>query len=161
MRALGRLLGVPEQFIARHPFPGPGLAVRIIGDVTGEQTLLCCAVLCSAACCAAAARPERACACALVWPRPHTLACLPAPAKRSAPACHPHANPPPSTSSHLPSKHPPTAEGDRLDVLREVDEVFINAIREWDLYDKIWQAFAVFLPVRSVGESSGQRWPIA
>ncbi len=36
MRALGRLLGVPEQFIARHPFPGPGLAVRIIGDVTGE-----------------------------------------------------------------------------------------------------------------------------
>lgn len=44
------------------------------------------------------------------------------------------------------------AEGDRLDVLREVDEVFINAIREWGLYDKIWQAFAVFLPVRSVGE---------
>ena len=37
MRALGRLLGVPEQFIARHPFPGPGLAVRIIGDVTGER----------------------------------------------------------------------------------------------------------------------------
>jgi GMP synthase (glutamine-hydrolysing) len=36
VRALGRLLGVPEQFIARHPFPGPGLAVRIIGDVTGE-----------------------------------------------------------------------------------------------------------------------------
>ena len=44
------------------------------------------------------------------------------------------------------------AEGDRLDVLREVDEVFINSIREWGLYDKIWQAFAVFLPVRSVGE---------
>lgn len=38
VRALGRLLGVPEQFIARHPFPGPGLAVRIIGDVTGELT---------------------------------------------------------------------------------------------------------------------------
>jgi len=37
-------------------------------------------------------------------------------------------------------------------VLREVDEVFINAIKEWGLYDKIWQAFAVFLPVRSVGE---------
>ncbi len=37
-------------------------------------------------------------------------------------------------------------------MLREVDEVFINAIKEWGLYDKIWQAFAVFLPVRSVGE---------
>lgn len=47
---------------------------------------------------------------------------------------------------------PTPAEGDRLDVLREVDEVFINAIKEWGLYDKIWQAFAVFLPVRSVGE---------
>lgn len=45
------------------------------------------------------------------------------------------------------------AEGDRLDVLREVDEVFVNAIKEWGLYDKIWQAFAVFLPVRSVGEA--------
>jgi GMP synthase PP-ATPase subunit len=38
--------------------------------------------------------------------------------------------------------------GDALDVLRQVDEVFINCIREWGLYDKIWQAFAVFLPVR-------------
>lgn len=43
-------------------------------------------------------------------------------------------------------------EGDRLDVLREVDEVFINAIKEKGLYHDIWQAFAVFLPVRSVGE---------
>jgi GMP synthase PP-ATPase subunit len=38
--------------------------------------------------------------------------------------------------------------GDALEVLRQVDEVFINSIREWGLYDKIWQAFAVFLPVR-------------
>ncbi|GAB4817296.1 hypothetical protein N2152v2_004342 [Parachlorella kessleri] len=82
VRALGRLMGVPEQFITRHPFPGPGLAVRVIGDVT---------------------------------------------------------------------------EGDCLDVLREVDEVFINAIREKGLYDKIWQAFAVFLPVRSVGVQGDQR----
>ena len=37
VRALGRLLGVPPQFIERHPFPGPGLAVRVIGDVTGES----------------------------------------------------------------------------------------------------------------------------
>ena len=41
-------------------------------------------------------------------------------------------------------------EGDALDVLRAVDEVFINTIREYGLYDKIWQAFAVFLPVRCV-----------
>jgi GMP synthase (glutamine-hydrolysing) len=77
VRALGRLLGVPEQFIARHPFPGPGLAVRVLGDVTLSNA---------------------------------------------------------------------------LEVLREVDEVYVNAIKEWGLYDKIWQAFAVFLPVRSVGK---------
>ncbi len=76
VRALGRLLGVPERFIARHPFPGPGLAVRVLGDVTA---------------------------------------------------------------------------GDALQVLREVDEVFVEAIKEWGLYDEIWQAFAVFLPIRSVG----------
>ena len=39
-------------------------------------------------------------------------------------------------------------EGDALGVLRDVDEVFIQTIREWGLYDRIWQAFAVFLPVR-------------
>ncbi|KAK9831472.1 hypothetical protein WJX81_008476 [Elliptochloris bilobata] len=84
VRALGRLpaLNVPETFIARHPFPGPGLAVRVLGDVT---------------------------------------------------------------------------EGDALDVLRAVDEVFIQTIREWGLYDRIWQAFAVFLPVRSVGVQGDQR----
>eukprot|EP00873_Tetraselmis_striata_P008660 jgi/Tetstr1/428924/TSEL_018900.t1 len=84
VRALGRLKGmdVPEAFITRHPFPGPGLAVRVIGDVT---------------------------------------------------------------------------EGDRLEVLRHVDEIFIDTIREFGLYDKIWQAFAVFLPVRSVGVQGDQR----
>ena len=84
VRALGRLpaLGVPEAFIARHPFPGPGLAVRVLGDVTA---------------------------------------------------------------------------GDALDVLRRVDEIFIDAIRDGGLYDKIWQAFAVFLPVRSVGVQGDQR----
>ena len=50
---------------------------------------------------------------------------------------------------------PPAAEGNALDVLREVDEVFVNSIREWGLYNDIWQAFAVFLPVRSVGEPPG------
>lgn len=84
VRALGRLKGmdVPEAFITRHPFPGPGLAVRVIGDVT---------------------------------------------------------------------------EGDRLEVLRAVDEIFIDTIREFGLYDQIWQAFAVFLPVRSVGVQGDQR----
>ena len=39
-------------------------------------------------------------------------------------------------------------EGDALEVLRQVDEIYINTIRDFGLYDKIWQAFAVFLPVR-------------
>lgn len=82
VRQIGRLLGVPEQFIKRHPFPGPGLAVRVIGDVT---------------------------------------------------------------------------EDDKLDVLREVDEIFVQTIREFGLYDEIWQAFAVFLPIKSVGVQGDQR----
>ena len=45
-------------------------------------------------------------------------------------------------------------EGDALDVLRAVDEVFIQTIREWGLYDRIWQAFAVFLPVRCARRST-------
>lgn len=64
VRAIGRLLQVPEAFIKRHPFPGPGMGVRILGDVT---------------------------------------------------------------------------EGDRLRVLQEVDEIYINTIKEFGLYDDIWQ----------------------
>ena len=64
VRQIGRLLSVPEQFIKRHPFPGPGLAVRVLGDVT---------------------------------------------------------------------------DGDKLDVLREVDEIYVNTIKEFGLYDEIWQ----------------------
>ncbi len=75
VRELGKHLGIDEVFLQRHPFPGPGLAVRVIGDITREN----------------------------------------------------------------------------LDILRQVDEVFINAIREHGLYGNIWQAFAVFLPIRSVG----------
>lgn len=82
VRAVGRLLGVPERFIARHPFPGPGLAVRVLGDVT---------------------------------------------------------------------------EGDKLDTLRLVDEIYVSAIVEFGLYDKIWQAFAVFTGSRSVGVQGDQR----
>lgn len=82
VRAIGRLLGVPEAFIKRHPFPGPGMGVRILGDVT---------------------------------------------------------------------------EGNRLEVLQQVDEIFIDTIREFGLYDQIWQAFAVFLPIKSVGVQGDQR----
>ncbi|MDX1390216.1 MAG: glutamine-hydrolyzing GMP synthase, partial [Acidobacteriota bacterium] len=75
VRAVGRELGLPEEMIGRHPFPGPGLAVRVLGEVTPE----------------------------------------------------------------------------RLAVLREVDAIYLDEIRSAGLYDEIWQAFAVFLPVRSVG----------
>jgi GMP synthase (glutamine-hydrolysing) len=75
VRTLGRELGVPSVFLKRHPFPGPGLAVRIIGEITPEN----------------------------------------------------------------------------LSILRHVDEIFISSLHEAGIYDKIWQAFAVFLPIRSVG----------
>ncbi|CAL0312644.1 unnamed protein product [Lupinus luteus] len=82
VRQLGKILDVPESFLKRHPFPGPGLAVRVLGDVT---------------------------------------------------------------------------EGNALEILREVDEIFIQSIKDAGLYDSIWQAFAVFLPVRSVGVQGDQR----
>ena len=82
VRKIGALLEVPRAFLSRHPFPGPGLAVRILGDVT---------------------------------------------------------------------------EGNALEVLRHADEIYTNTIREFGLYDEIWQAFAVFLPVKSVGVQGDQR----
>ena len=75
VRALGRELGLPASFIGRHPFPGPGLAIRCPGEISREK----------------------------------------------------------------------------LDILRKVDAVFIDQIRTHGLYDDIWQAFAVILPVRTVG----------
>jgi GMP synthase (glutamine-hydrolysing) len=75
VRALGRELGLPANFIGRHPFPGPGLAIRIPGEITPEK----------------------------------------------------------------------------LDILRKADAVFLDEIRKAGLYDTIWQAFAVLLPVRTVG----------
>ncbi len=75
VRALGAELGLPERLIARHPFPGPGLAIRIPGEVTAE-------------------------------------------------AC---------------------------ELLRKADRIYLEEIRKAGLYDAIWQAFAVLLPVRSVG----------
>ena len=75
VRNVGRELGLPEDMVGRHPFPGPGLAIRVLGDVT------------------------------------------------------PHA----------------------LDILRRADAIYLEEIRAAGLYKDIWQAFAVFLPVRSVG----------
>ncbi len=75
VRALGRALGLPEAFVGRHPFPGPGLAIRIPGEVTEE----------------------------------------------------------------------------RCDILRKADAIYLEEIRNAGLYDAIWQAFAVLLPVRTVG----------
>jgi len=75
VRALGRELGLPEAFVGRHPFPGPGLAIRCPGPITRE----------------------------------------------------------------------------RLDILRLADEIFIEEIRRTGQYDDIWQAFAVLLPVKTVG----------
>ncbi|MBN2570677.1 MAG: glutamine-hydrolyzing GMP synthase [Ignavibacteriales bacterium] len=81
VREVGKILELPDSLLMRHPFPGPGLAVRILGDVTKEK----------------------------------------------------------------------------LDVLREVDEIYINEIKENNFYDQIWQAFAVLLPVRSVGVMGDSR----
>ncbi|TPG22598.1 glutamine-hydrolyzing GMP synthase [Sphingomonas koreensis] len=75
VRALGRELGLPDVFVGRHPFPGPGLAIRIPGEVTRE----------------------------------------------------------------------------RCDILRKADAIYLEEIRNAGLYDAIWQAFAVLLPVRTVG----------
>lgn len=75
VRVLGRELGLPQSFVGRHPFPGPGLAIRVLGEITPE----------------------------------------------------------------------------RLAILRKADTVYLDEIRKAGLYDEIWQAFAVLLPVRTVG----------
>jgi GMP synthase (glutamine-hydrolysing) len=81
VRELGRKLNLPEFIIGRHPFPGPGLAVRILGEITGE----------------------------------------------------------------------------RLAILREADDIYISELKSADLYDQIWQAFCVLLPVQSVGVMGDER----
>ena len=84
VRALGRELGLPESFVGRHPFPGPGLAIRVPGEVSEEK----------------------------------------------------------------------------LATLRKADAIYLDEIRKAGLYDKIWQAFAVLLPVRT-GNSTANACQIA
>lgn len=81
VRRVGASLGIDTQLLGRHPFPGPGLAIRILGDITAEK----------------------------------------------------------------------------VRILQEVDAIFIDGLREWNLYDKVWQAGAMLLPVNSVGVMGDER----
>jgi len=81
VRRVGLELGMKEHLIKRHPFPGPGLGVRILGDITPEK----------------------------------------------------------------------------VRVLQDADDIFIRLLREWNLYDEVWQALVVLLPVRSVGVMGDER----
>jgi GMP synthase (glutamine-hydrolysing) len=81
VRAVGRSLGLPEAILKRHPFPGPGLAIRILGDITPEK----------------------------------------------------------------------------VQILQEVDAIFINGLKTSGLYDQVWQAGAMLLPVQSVGVMGDER----
>lgn len=81
VREVGRHLGLPDRLLGRHPFPGPGLAIRILGDITP----------------------------------------------------------------------------DKVRILQEVDHIFIQGLIDHDLYDSVWQAGAIFLPVNSVGVMGDER----
>ena len=81
VRRVGTSMGIDSKILGRHPFPGPGLAIRILGDITFEK----------------------------------------------------------------------------VRILQQVDAVFINGLKEWGLYDKVWQAGAILLPVNSVGVMGDER----
>jgi len=81
VRRVGAEMGIDKKLLGRHPFPGPGLAIRILGDITAEK----------------------------------------------------------------------------VRILQEVDHIFIEGLRKWDLYDKVWQAGAILLPVNSVGVMGDER----
>ncbi|MCI5675631.1 MAG: glutamine-hydrolyzing GMP synthase [Ezakiella sp.] len=81
VRAIGTKLGLPKHMVDRHPFPGPGLGIRVIGEITEEK----------------------------------------------------------------------------LDILRRVDKIYIDMLREYELYDKIWQAFAVLPDIKTVGVQGDKR----
>jgi GMP synthase (glutamine-hydrolysing) len=81
VRRVGNTLGIKQELIGRHPFPGPGLGIRILGDVTPEK----------------------------------------------------------------------------VRILQEADAIFINGLKNWDLYNKVWQAAVILLPVQSVGVMGDER----
>src|SRR5690606_33198948 len=81
VRKVGKQLQIPENILNRHPFPGPGLGIRILGEVTAEKVRL----------------------------------------------------------------------------LQEADAIFINHLKKYDLYDKVWQAATILLPVQSVGVMGDER----
>ncbi|OAD92318.1 glutamine-hydrolyzing GMP synthase [Aequorivita soesokkakensis] len=81
VRRVGKEMGIDPELLGRHPFPGPGLAIRILGDITSEK----------------------------------------------------------------------------VRILQEVDAIFINGLKKWELYDKVWQAGAILLPVNSVGVMGDER----
>ena len=81
VRRIGKSMGIDSELLGRHPFPGPGLAIRILGDITAEK----------------------------------------------------------------------------VRILQEVDHIFISSLRRDGLYDKVWQAGAIFLPVQSVGVMGDER----
>lgn len=81
VRRVGDALGLKQELLGRHPFPGPGLGIRILGEVTGEKVTM----------------------------------------------------------------------------LQEADDIFINGLKEWGLYDKVWQAAVILLPVQSVGVMGDER----
>lgn len=81
VRRVGRTLGIDPMILDRHPFPGPGLGIRILGEVTPE----------------------------------------------------------------------------RVAILQEADKIYMDALKEWGLYDKVWQAGTILLPVKSVGVMGDER----
>ena len=81
VRRVGASLDLPKQILNRHPFPGPGLGIRILGEITESK----------------------------------------------------------------------------INILQEVDHIFINGLKEFNLYDDVWQAGAIFLPVQSVGVMGDER----
>ena len=81
VRRVGASIGIDPELLGRHPFPGPGLGIRILGDITAEK----------------------------------------------------------------------------VKILQDVDAIFINGLKSWDLYDQVWQAGAMLLPVNSVGVMGDER----